>query len=179
MWLLSQAGMSDGCSTAADAAVPQTAIVPARQRLLMRCIPDCGNATSPPSLIRPGSVSIHVINERRDGIDERLIVAVMRVGGNGERLTMRSRPERRRTYVRDPNLDRAQALVAQPFTMLPYLAPGRPCSGRLRAGGLWLRCRRHANFHTWLCLTIPDGEESAEPSSLKSDYFNSSNVICR
>src|SRR5262249_40367792 len=42
----------DGCSAARDAAVPQTAIVPIRQRHLIRCIPDRPNGTSPPFLTR-------------------------------------------------------------------------------------------------------------------------------
>src|SRR6186997_1535784 len=46
MWLRSQAGTSDGCSAARDAAVPQTAIVPTRQRLLMRCGFDVDAMTS-------------------------------------------------------------------------------------------------------------------------------------
>ena len=65
----------------------------------------------------------------RDGVDERLILILMRPLGDRERLAVRLGLESRRPEVRHPDLDRPQTLLAQPLTVGSRLVP-RGSSGK-------------------------------------------------
>src|SRR4030095_3526975 len=57
------------------------------------------------------------IAPHRHRIDERLIVGLACTLGHGQRLPVRRRAERARIDIRHPDLDRAQALLAQTFAV--------------------------------------------------------------
>jgi hypothetical protein len=67
---------------------------------------------------RVSFMPIHFVSECRYCVDERLILVGAGTCGHGQRLTTRLRAERRRTHVRDPDLDGTQSLLAQPFATL-------------------------------------------------------------
>ncbi len=73
----------------------------------------------------------------RDGVDERLIVTLMLALCDRERLPVRLGLEGRRADVRHPDLDRSQALPAQPVTVRLNLVSresGRGCHIHHRQG---------------------------------------------
>jgi hypothetical protein len=91
---------------------------------------EAGTGRPQPSVRRRVSfMPIHFVSECRYRVDERLILVGAGARGHGQRLTMRLRAERRRTHVRDPDLDGTQSLPAQPFAML----------ANFHTSGPWLR----------------------------------------
>jgi hypothetical protein len=59
-----------------------------------------------------------------DGVDKILVPLGVGAIGDGQGLAMRLCRKHRRAHVRDPNLDRPQALLAKPLAMRPDLIPG-------------------------------------------------------
>src|ERR1700720_1616044 len=66
-----------------------------------------------------------VVPVGRHRVDERLIVAVLFAGSNERRLAVRFAGELWGVHVRNPDLDRPQALLPQPFAMSSYAVAGR------------------------------------------------------